>query len=288
MTPVELSAVRRFLLWWFRPPRSQPWVSVSASIDYEPALAYLAGLKGGPRVTVNHLFVAAVARVLSEFPVANRRVVGGRIFQLPSVGVAAPVNLLGTDSPLEVTMMGLNEVESMSLRDIADATTKTVQSERGGSPTLPAVKLLVGMMKHLPTRATHVGFRAAGRVAHTPALAGAVHKLVGVSTVITNPGSAMRDTEGLLFRGGAINLPDNLIHVGTLWGLGSLQPEVRALGDDATVRRCLPFSFVFDHRLFDGVMAGRIVTRLNAIHRDPGAVFGEDGRVPVGELPPAM
>ena len=40
----------------------------------------------------------------------------------------------------------------------------------------------------------------------------------------------------------------------------------------------LPVTLVFDHRLFDGVMASKLVHRFTCMLLDPEAVFGADGR----------
>ena len=39
----------------------------------------------------------------------------------------------------------------------------------------------------------------------------------------------------------------------------------------------LPLVLVFDHRLFDGVIAGRLLAHLAGMLRDPEATFGVDG-----------
>ncbi len=44
------------------------------------------------------------------------------------------------------------------------------------------------------------------------------------------------------------------------------------------VRRMLPLLYVFDHRLFDGVLAGKILTRVFDVLQDPAAHFGPEGR----------
>jgi len=67
------------------------------------------------------------------------------------------------------------------------------------------------------------------------------------------------------------------MHIGSLWGLSAVQDEVIAVDGEPQVRPMLPVLFVFDHRLFDGVIAGRIFTRLGDILRHPMEHFGPDG-----------
>ena len=81
----------------------------------------------------------------------------------------------------------------------------------------------------------------------------------------------------MLFRAGAMELPQRLFHVPTVWGLSSLQDEVWAVDGKPEVRPVLPVILLFDHRLFDGVMAGRILVRLNDLLQSPEEHFGSDG-----------
>ncbi len=113
-----------------------------------------------------------------------------------------------------------------------------------------------------------------------PRLASHVYKLVPATTALTNPGAAVGAVglKGAWFRGGAIQIPPRLVHVGTLWGLGAVQEEVVAVGGKVEVRPVLPVLFVFDHRLIDGVKATRLITRFVALLQDPVAAFG-----PLGE-----
>ena len=64
----------------------------------EPNLAQLNEARGDrPKVTVQHLVTASIARTYVEFPMANASVIGNRIERFSHVGVAMPVNLLGHD-----------------------------------------------------------------------------------------------------------------------------------------------------------------------------------------------
>ncbi len=57
-----------------------------------------------------------------------------------------------------------------------------------------------------------------------------------------------------------------------------LQDEVVPVDGKPEVRTMLPMLYVFDHRLFDGVLAGKILTRLFEVLQSPEAHFGPDGR----------
>jgi len=97
------------------------------------------------------------------------------------------------------------------------------------------------------------------------------------TTGLTNPGASISGAEGLWLRGGALSLPSRLAHVGTLWGIAPIQPEVLPIDGQPTVRPGLPVVLLFDHRLVDGVRASKMLARFNAILQDPAAVFGAIG-----------
>lgn len=279
------SAVRKVLLWWFEWP-GNPYVSVSVAVDFDASRRYLAALADGARapVSVHHLVTAAITRVLSEFPVANARIVGGRITREPHVGVAMPVNLLGHDAGRrrEVGAVFVDHASALSLRAIAEATQRVVAQERKGAPANPLVRHLLGLVERAPAGVVARGLDALHFLTRRPAVARLLYKQVPFTTVLTNAGAPFTLREGLLLRAAAFEIPQRLIHVGTLWALSAVQDEVFAVGGVPCVRPALPVTLVFDHRLFDGVVAGRLLVRLGEILADPAAVFGPDGDRPVG------
>ena len=108
-------------------------------------------------------------------------------------------------------------------------------------------------------------------------MAEALFRVLPVTTVLSNVGAAIAPPEGVLFRGGAVSPPLRLAHVGTVWGTGMIQDEVIAVDGVPTVRPMLPVLLVFDHRLIDGVVAGRLALYFASLLREPVQTFGEDG-----------
>lgn len=128
-------AVRRVLLWWFDEP-AVAHVSLNFAVDVGPARAYLERLAAqeGPRVSLQHLLVAAIGRVLQEFPLANAQIRGRRILRREQVGVAMPVNLLGHpgEARRELGLALVEDAGRQSLREIAAQTAGKVRRERQG------------------------------------------------------------------------------------------------------------------------------------------------------------
>ena len=60
-------------------------------------------------------------------------------------------------------------------------------------------------------------------------------------------------------------------------GTWILRQQIEGKGEHEriVIGTVLPVGFMFDHRLVDGVMGGRILTRLNELVQDPVATWGE-------------
>lgn len=272
------SPIRRALLWWFGWPEN-PWVTINLAIDFAPARRYLATLPG---VTVNHLVAAAIGRTLARFPEANAYVVGRRIVRAEHVGIGMPVNLLGHsgEARSELGMAIVERVDTLTLREVAAATRRTVASEREGKSANVVVKGMLKLLTSAPQRVVNGSLTLLDRATRRRAVSDRVHRLVPITTALSNAGAAIADTPGMLFRGADVALPKRLVQIGTFWGLAAVQEEVVAIDGVATVRPMLPLLFLFDHRLIDGVKAARMMAHFGAILQDPAAEFGPTGDRP--------
>lgn len=281
--PSKPSVIRRFLMWWFGPPAS-PWVCVNVSVDMTPAQAWLEAVNadGGPRVSLQHLLCAAIGRTLARWPMANARIHRDRIIPQDDVVVAMPVNLLGhaEGGRRELGMAVVAGAGRKSVRDLAQATRATVANERKGEVDNPFMRLMLKVAENSPGPLLSRAFDAMERARAHPAVEARLHSMAPVTTGLTNPGAALANQPGVLFRGGAVHLPNRLVHVGTFWGVTPIQDEVVPIDGQPAVRPMLPVLLVFDHRLVDGVLAGRILDTFTGILRDPAAAFGADGRTP--------
>lgn len=286
--PTKPSVIRRFLMWWFGPPAS-PWVSVNVSIDMTAALAYLerVNVGEGPRISLQHLLCGAVGRTLSRWPMANARIHRSRIIPQDDVVVAMPVNLLG-HAEGERRELGLAVVDGAgrrSLRALAGATRETVANERKGKVDNPLMRRMLRLAASSPGPVLGRALDALEASRLHPAVDARLHAMAPVTTGLTNPGAALANQPGVVFRGGAVSLPDRLVHVGTFWGVTPIQDEVVAVDGAPAVRPMLPLLLVFDHRLVDGVLAGRVLETFSGILQDPEACFGPDGGQERGRPP---
>lgn len=279
----RLSPARRALLWWFRSP-SNAHMSASIAVDFSESRRYLKALEErGIRVSVHQLLVLTVARVLREFPAANARVYGGNIVRKSEVGVAMPVNLVGHpgEARSELTMSVLPAVDRLNLQELSARTSRDLKEAREGKADHPFTDLLFRFAERAPGPLFDRTLDWMDRLSSSP-LGPRLFSLMPITTAVTNPGSAFGNTPGVWFRAGGVSLPQKLVSVGTLWGFSAVQEEVVPVEGKAEVRPVLPVVLAFDHRLFDGVMAGKILLRFAQILQAPQNYFGQNGETPPG------
>ena len=276
------SIIRKFLTWWFRAPNGIAYVSVNGSIDMTASLAYLERLAAtdGPKVSVQHLLAGVIGRTLHHHPAANARIIGHRIMAVPDVAAAMPVNLLGHagESGSELGMALVERLQVRSLRQISTATRSAVKEERAGRSSNPLIGVLKSLAKRSPQLVLDRALDALDASLRNPAIANQFYKSLPVTTGLTNPGAALADLPGAKFTGGAFSLPQKLLHVGTLWGVTPITDDVFAIDGQAVVRPALPVLLVFDHRLIDGVAAGRMLQFAFHVLQHPERWFGPDGQ----------
>lgn len=272
------SPARRALTWWFAPPYN-PWVAVSFAVDTTTTRAWLQGLRErGLRISLNTLTAATIARALRAWPKANGRVVGGRIVLEEHVGMAMPVNLMDAgaeDSEVSITVV--TRVDTMTLAELAEATRGKVHAERRGERSHPLTNLMWKVAERAPDRLFDASLRLMDRAVNHPIAGPPIYRQLGVTSGLSNVGAAMGGLDGMLFRAVSVAPPQRLFQVGTFWGTSVVQDEVVAVAGRPEVRPMLPAMLLFDHRLIDGVMAGRLAATFGEMLRDPERVFGAAG-----------
>jgi pyruvate/2-oxoglutarate dehydrogenase complex dihydrolipoamide acyltransferase (E2) component len=270
------SVIRTFLTWWFKEPAS-PWVSVNIAIDFTFAEEFLGKVNQGAevKITIQHLVMASIAKALMETPAANARIINNRIYEQDHVGIGYPINLLGhkAGKERELSVGVLANVDQLSLRDIAIQCRESVSKERSGKITNPFIRMLFSMMKRAPHSVVHKGLDQFQFLLNKTPYSNKIYEYIPVTTGITNPGAAIPDIDGILYRGAAINLPSRILHIGTLWGVSKIQSEVIPIQGKPTVRPMLPITLIFDHRLIDGVKASKLLLRFSEKIRNPSEHF---------------
>ena len=274
------SVVRSFMLWLFDVPHGEPYVMTTVDFRWDAALAWIdrQNQGAGPRITTQHVVTSAVGRLFREFPEINARIFDNAIHTLPTVDIVMPVNLLGSGANRELSMIALRDVDQLNPRQVAEQLRPKVKEEREGKTDNPFVRAMVKVGAGSP-RALRFALSQVATLAHDRRGAALLARSLPLSTLITNVGAALAETPGLRFRAVAFSPPSKLIHVGSVFGVGPLEraPVIEGKGEHEriVIGTVLPVGFMFDHRLVDGVMGGRILTRLNELVQDPVATWGE-------------
>ncbi|MBW2527000.1 MAG: 2-oxo acid dehydrogenase subunit E2 [Deltaproteobacteria bacterium] len=275
----KLSAVRKALFWWFRSP-ANPYICASFAVDTTGAQEYLARLSTdhGRSVTIHHLVTAVVSRVLEEYPRANDRLGHGKLFRRRRTGLGMPVDLRadGRQGSQETAMAVIEDTDRLSLVQIAEGSRQAVRAERAHRSKLPWMRWLSRLGDAAPYPLLAPLLTSVDLVSRIPAVNDLLFGNLPGSGV-TNVGASIEWQQGVLFRGGSMDIPQRLMHIGTVWGLSVIQDEVIPIDGEPAVRPMLPVVLCFDHRLFDGVYAGRLILRFCEILQNPAPVFGADG-----------
>ncbi len=286
MEVLPLSVIRKAMLWYFKYPPFSPYASFSCAVEFTEAQAYLQQLNASnvlPRVTVQHLFMAALSRVYREFPVVNASVVGRRIVRHEHVGIAVPIDLgaaKGGGGKAELSAVLVTKCETRSLRDIAERVSGRVQDYRDSATPNPLFLRLMPLARHIPTRLLHRTLDVLDAASQQLPLYRQFHRVYPMTALVSNLGSTLNVPGGVVSRAASFTPPRRFFGLGSFVGILPVQHEAIAVAGEAKVRPMLPFSYTFDHRIVDGVMCGRILSRLCEHLRNPERTFGTDGRLP--------
>lgn len=279
-TSSKPTVVRSFMLWLFDVPHGEPYVMTTVDFRWERALAWIdtQNAREGVRVTTQHVFTSAVGRLFREFPEINARIFDNVIHTLPTVDIVMPVNLLGSGVDRELSMVVIRNVDRLNPRQVAERLRPQVQQEREGKTDNAFLRTMLRFGSRSPG-VLRFALSQVATLAHDRRGAALLSRSLPMSTLITNVGAALAEAPGLRFRAVAFSPPSKLIHVGSVFGVGPLERAAVVEGKGADERivvgTVLPVGFMFDHRLVDGVKAGRILTRLNELVQDPAATWGE-------------
>lgn len=277
---MSASVVRKFMMWWFDRPFS-PWVCSNISIDFGNAQKYLEGLNESKetRISVQHLICAAIAASLSRHPYANSRIVGGRIDRPKNVSIAIPVNLLGHDGGNE-RELGLSIVaaaETLSLKELSRQSQEQLLVERSGIIENTFLQRILWIAGRLPLWLSGSLLSTIDFVLKRRWIWNRAQRSFPITAGLTNPGAVFELEDGILLRANSVHLPQRLVAVGTFWGTTTVQDEVVVVNKDIAIRPMLPVMLVFDHRIMDGVRAGKLLLTFHRIIQDPQRYFGEAG-----------
>ena len=280
------SVVRKFMMWWFDTPFS-PWVCTNISVDFTAAQSYLDAVNkvSSSRVSVQHLICAAIAASLDRHRYANSRVVAGRIDHPEHVSIAIPVNLLGhrCGERRELGLTILAKAETLSLLELSQLSQKQLQVERSGKIENQFLQRILWIADRLPQSISSLLLSLIDFTLKRSWVWSRAQKAFPITAGLSNPGAVFDLEEGILLRANSVHLPQRLAAVGTFWGVTTVQDEVVVVKKQPAVRPMLPVMLVFDHRIMDGVRAGKMLMTFHSIIQNPADFFGAQGDSCIGD-----
>lgn len=267
-SPLErVSSWRRLSVGMWGPPNS-PVAQGEREIDLTETLPWLDEMsaKAGTKITVTHLFVAAVGRMLAKYPDYNVILRRNQPWKRPGVDVFVQVAVKGEDGSADLSGVKVVGADQGSVIDIAEQIGKRAKKVRTGQDKdiekaksslgfIPPV-LVPFLMKALSTLSYDFGLDMT-KLGLKPDQFG--------SAMVTNVGS--------------FDIPHALVplmpasRVPILFCLGQIHERPRVVNGQVLARPTLILTGSFDHRLFDGYQIGQMTNMVDEIATHPSRYF---------------
>jgi len=263
-SPLErISTWRRLSVGMWGPPMS-PVAQGEREIDLSETLPWLeeVSAKTGRRITITHLFVAAVGRMLAKFPDYNVILRRNKPWKRSSVDVFVQVAVKGEGGSADLSGVKVLNADQGSIADIADqigarakkvraGQDKDIEQAKSSLKVIPPIVVPI-LMKALSTLSYDFGFDMS-RFGLKPDPFG--------SAMVTNVGG--------------FDIPHALVplmptsRVPILFCLGQIHERPRVVDGQVVARPTLILTGSFDHRLYDGYQIGQMTKMVDEIATHP-------------------
>ena len=253
----DLPPIRRFMPFVSR-RRNDSVVYFAQDLDVEAALefveAYNEGRPPETPLTLFHLLLRALARVLEERPRLNRFTAGGRVWQRDGIWISFSAKQRMDDAGVVFTVKRRFDL-SESLDEMIERLHGALRSSRGGRKSTSDRE--ISLLLRLPPLLT--------RAAVALARAGNELGLLPRSMIESDPMFASAFVANL----GSVGLEAGYHH---LWEYGNV-PIFCVIGrvkPGPDGRRIATLKWTFDERVEDGLYCARSLERLRELVADPG------------------
>jgi pyruvate dehydrogenase E2 component (dihydrolipoamide acetyltransferase) len=274
MIGTKLRGWRRLAAATWRTP-DDPQYYGAADVDAAPLVDFIARAReGGRAVSVTHLLGRAVGHAFGRHPEANFRLVWGRAVQRRSVDVFIVATIDGGRS---LSGVRVDRVDERSVFEVAEEVEQRVEALRAGDErTMGGGSTLADLMPWPLLRLA---------VRFLPWLAGEAGLGLRALMMPACPfGCAMVTNVGALGLPVAFGPLAPLYRVPLLVVAGEIVDKAVAVDGRVEVRGVLPVTATFDHRYYDGFMAGELQRAFLAYLADPAA---HEAELPRPSAPPA-
>ena len=247
-------------------PHGSPQAQGLREVDLTKTLAWLEEAREttGQKITVTHVFVAAVGRMLREYPDFNVILRRNRPYVRDTVDVFVQVAVKGADGKADLSGIKVRDVNTKSIGAIASdiaaragrvraGQDKDIEQAKAGLRFIPPMAL-PPLMKVLTSLSYDWGLDLS-KIGIKPDPFG--------SCMVTNVGG--------------FGIPHALVpllptsRVPMLFCLGKIHDRPRVIDGKIAIVPSLLLTGSFDHRLFDGFQIGKMTTLVDQIASDPGA-----------------
>ncbi len=270
MAGSRLRGWRRLAAATWRTP-DNPQYYGAADVDAAPLLEFIARAReAGRPVTVTHLLGRAVGHAFGRHPEANFRLVWGRAVPRRSVDVFI---VAAVDGGRSLSGIRVDRVDSRSVFDVAEELERRVEELRGGHERTMGAGATFADLLPWPLLRLAVRF--------LPWLAGEAGVSVRALGMPACPfGCAMVTNVGALGLPAAFGPLAPLYRVPVLVVAGEIVDRPVAVDGRVEVRAMLPVVATFDHRYYDGFLAGELQRAFLGYLADPIAHEGEPSPPP--------
>lgn len=262
--PLEkVSTWRRLAIGVWGPPAS-PTAQGEREIDLSKTLPWLDAVseKHGVKVTITHLFVAAVGRVLKKYPDYNVILRRNRPFKRETVDIFVQVAVKGSGAAADLSGVKVKGVDTASVVDIANQIASRAKSIRSGDDK--EIEQAKSSLRFIPPVLAPFMMRAVSYLNYDIGL-----DMTKFGLKPDPFGSAM------ITNVGGFDIPQALVplmptsRVPFLFCLGQIHDRPRAVDGQVVVRPSLLLTGSFDHRLFDGYQIGQVTKMTDDIVSNP-------------------
>ncbi len=267
MSNVELKPFKRPSMWrrmslanWRAP--TDPQVYGRMELDMTKTLAYAeeAGAAAGIKITPTHLVARAVAGSLRRHPGNNAMIRWNRVYERETVDVFCQVSIPGKN---DLSGAVIRNADTKDAAAIAEDLKKRAARVREGSDELSQSR---GLLDRIPAFLYRFILGFLSFLQYTLNL-----NLKSLGLPKDAFGSVMVTSIGSLGipEGWAPLVPMSRVPI--VISVGALQERPWVVDGKVEVRKVCVIAAVFDHRIMDGLSAGKLATELQDYLRDPAA-----------------
>ena len=243
---------------------ANPTAQGEREVDLSKTLPWLdeVSRESGVKVTITHLFVAAVGRMLSKYPDYNVILKRNRPFRRSTVDIFVQVAVKGAGGNADLSGVKVKGVDTASIVDIANQIGSRAKSIRAGDDK--DIESAKSSLRFIPPQLAPHLMRAVSVLNYDLGL-----DMTKLGLKPDPFGSAMVTNVG------GFDIPHALVPlmptscVPFLFCLGQVHDRPLAIEGKVEVRPAMRLTGSFDHRLYDGFQIGLMTNFVDDVASNP-------------------